>query len=61
MNFWLFSFVSFIGRGGRFLMVAGILKLFGAKARNFLERHFDLAALILLILLIGGFIILKFL
>ena len=61
MNFWLFSFVSFVGRGGRFFMVAGILKLFGAKARTFLERHFDLAALILLILLIGGFVVLKFL
>ncbi len=59
MQFWLFLFVSLVGRGGRFLLVAGILRLFGAPVKHLLERHFDLAALAFLVLLIGGFAVLR--
>ncbi len=61
MGFWLFLLVSMIGRGGRFLAVAIILRIFGAPVRHILERHFDLAALVFLVLLIGGFAILRLL
>ncbi len=33
--------------------------LFGARVRETLERHFDLAALLFLILLLGGFVVLR--
>ena len=54
-----FLLVSLIGRAGRFLLVAVILRLFGTPVRRTLERHFDLAAILFLILLLGGFLALR--
>jgi membrane protein YqaA with SNARE-associated domain len=54
-----FVLVSFLGRGARFFLVAAILRLFGPPVRRTLERNFDLAALLFLVLLVGGFLVLK--
>ena len=54
-----FVLVSLIGRGARFVLVAAILRIFGAEVRRRLERHFDAAALLFFVLLIGGFLILR--
>jgi len=59
MSFAPFLVVSFIGRGARFLLVAAILRIFGAEVRRRLEAHFDTAALLFLLLLAGGFLILR--
>ena len=59
MSFAPFVVVSLFGRGARFLLVAGILRIFGAEVRRLLEAHFDAAALLFLALLIGGFLILR--
>jgi membrane protein YqaA with SNARE-associated domain len=56
-----FVLVSLIGRAGRFFLVAAILRVFGAKVREVLERNFDLAALTFMVLLIGGFVVVKYL
>lgn len=61
MVFPMFMFVSMLGRGARFLIVAGILRLFGAPVRRTLETHFDTAALAFVVLLIGGFVVLRLL
>jgi membrane protein YqaA with SNARE-associated domain len=61
MPFAPFILVSAIGRGARFFIVAGILRLFGAPVRRTLEKHFDLAALLFLVLLIGGFLVIRLL
>jgi membrane protein YqaA with SNARE-associated domain len=61
MPFGPFVLVSAIGRAGRFLLVAVILRLFGPPIRRLLERHFDLAALLFFVLLVGGFLVLRFL
>jgi membrane protein YqaA with SNARE-associated domain len=58
IGFWPFLMVVAIGRSLRFALVAGLLKIFGAPIRRTLERHFDLAALSFLLLLVGGFILL---
>jgi membrane protein YqaA with SNARE-associated domain len=55
-----FVIVSAIGRAARFFLVAGLLRLFGAPIRAFLERHFDAMALAFLALLVGGFVVLRF-
>ena len=60
MAFVPFVVVSLIGRAARFLLVAAILRAFGAEVRRQLERHFDAATLLFLVLLIGGFLILRF-
>jgi membrane protein YqaA with SNARE-associated domain len=59
MSFVPFLVVSAFGRAGRFVLVAAILRVFGAPIRRTLEKHFDLAALIFVVLLIGGFLVLR--
>ena len=61
MPFAPFVVVSLIGRAARFLLVAAILRVFGAEVRRQLERHFDAATLLFLVLLIGGFLLLRLL
>ena len=56
-----FFLVSTPGRAARFFLVAGILRIFGRPVRETLERHFDMAALLFLGLLIGGFLVLRLL
>jgi len=61
MAFVPFIVVSAIGRSARFFLVATILRVFGAPVRRILEKHFDLAALLFFVLLVGGFLVLKWL
>lgn len=63
MSFDLIQFVlaSTIGRGMRFFLVAGLIRLFGAKIKPFMERHFELAATLLVVLAILGFVAIKYL
>ncbi|MCU0652218.1 MAG: DedA family protein [Candidatus Omnitrophica bacterium] len=58
----LFTLViaSIIGRTGRFFLVAGALRIFGKKIQDKIEKYFDLFSIVFLILLIGGFILLKY-
>jgi membrane protein YqaA with SNARE-associated domain len=60
MPFWPFVFVSILGRGGRFFIVSAILRIFGPKVRALIEKHFDLAAFLFLVLLLGGFLVLRY-
>lgn len=52
---------SIIGRAGRFFMVAGALRIFGDKIKNVIEKYFDLLSVIFVLLLAGGFLVLKYL
>jgi membrane protein YqaA with SNARE-associated domain len=52
---------SVIGRAGRFFLVAGLLRIFGAKMSGFIEKNFDRLSLAFAALLIGGFVALKYL
>ncbi len=61
MPFGPFVVISLIGRAARFVLVAAILRIFGAQVRRRLEAHFDLAALLFLVLLVGGFLVLRLL
>ncbi len=54
-----FIFGALLGRGLRFFIVAGLLYLCGPKIKVFIERYFNLLSLIFLVLLIGGFILVK--
>jgi membrane protein YqaA with SNARE-associated domain len=56
-----FLLASVIGRTFRFVCVAGFIYLFGAKVKALIEKYFDWVAVIFLILLVGGFLALKFL
>ena len=60
MPFVPFLGISLVGRAGRFFLVATILRLFGPRIRRTLEANFDVAALLFFALLIGGFLVLRF-
>ena len=61
MPFLPFLVTSLIGRAARFLLVAAILRAFGAPIRRLLERHFNAASILFFLLLLGGFLALRLL
>lgn len=52
---------SALGRGARFFIVAGALRIFGKKIADAIEKYFDIFSLIFTALLIGGFLVVKYL
>ena len=60
LNFIIFILCSFLSRGARFYLVAGLLYLYGEKIRIFIDRYFNFLTILFLILLIGGIFIFKF-
>ncbi len=57
----LFILVSAVGRGARFYMVAGLFWWIGPKAVPFIDRYFNLLCVVFVVLLVGGFAVLKLL
>ena len=57
LNIYIFLLASFISRGFRFFILAGLLRLFGKPAKRFIEDNFTLATSIIGILLVLGVII----
>jgi membrane protein YqaA with SNARE-associated domain len=55
-----FILASIVGRGARFILVTGLLYLFGERMRLFIEKYFNLVTVAFFILLVGGFYILKY-
>lgn len=56
-----FILASIVARAMRFYLVAGLLYWFGAPIREFIERRLNLVLMLGLVLLIGGFVAIKFL
>lgn len=52
---------SAIGRSARFFLVATLIYFFGPKIKEFIDKYFNLLTIIFIILLIGGFIVVKYL
>ena len=61
LNLPLFISVAFFARGLRFFLVAGLLKLFGNFIKNLIDRYFNIIATLFFLLLIGSFILIKYL
>ncbi|MDR1480567.1 MAG: DedA family protein [Planctomycetaceae bacterium] len=51
---------SIVGRGMRFYLVASLIFTFGKSVREWIENHFNKLTIIFTILLIGGFIVIKY-
>ncbi len=60
LNLVIFTVVSVIGRGLRFSLVAWLLKQFGEPIRQFIERYLGLLFTVFMVLLIGGFVAVKY-
>jgi membrane protein YqaA with SNARE-associated domain len=56
-----FMVASVIARSMRFYLVAGLLYFFGEPIREFIERRLTLVTTLFVVLLVGGFLALKFL
>ena len=52
---------SAIGRSARFFIVATLIYFFGPKIKEFIDKYFNILTIIFIILLIGGFLIIKYL
>lgn len=52
---------SILGRSGRFFLVATCLYFFGPRAKAILEKHFEWITLALFVLLVVGFLVIRFL
>ncbi len=61
IDFTTFMLVSLLSRSARFFLVAAFIYRFGAPVRTFIERYFNLLSILFFILLIGGFLAIKWL
>ena len=57
----VFTVASVLARGGRFFIVAWLLKKYGAPMKSFIEKNLGWLTVLFLVLLIGGFALLKWL
>lgn len=61
INFAMFILASIISRGARFFLVAWLLWKYGASIKLFINKYFNILALGFTVLLIGGFVLVKYL
>ncbi len=59
INFKVFFIASLVSRTLRFFAVASLIFIFGAKIKSFIDKYFNILAVIFTALLIGGFILIK--
>jgi membrane protein YqaA with SNARE-associated domain len=55
-----FTLASILGRGARFFLVAGLIWKFGVPIKTFIDKYFDWLAILFTLLLIAGFVAIKF-
>ena len=61
INLAVFIFASIVGRGIRFFFVASLFYFFGPKIKKFIDKYFNILAIVFTVLLIGGFFLVKYL
>ena len=59
INFTMFVIASIISRSARFFLLAILIRIFGERIRSFIEKYFNLLAILFTVFLIGGFLIIK--
>ena len=60
INFFMFIIASIVSRSARFFLLGTLIWVFGEKIRSYIERYFNILAILFTIFLIGGFVIIKF-
>lgn len=60
VDFSVFLIASLISRSARFFLISGLIFYFGPSIRTFIDKYFNILTILFTILLIGGFILLKF-
>lgn len=60
VNLLMFSVASIIGRGARFFLVAWLIWKFGPSIKRFIDKYFNLLAIVFTLLIVGGFVLIKY-
>jgi len=60
INFITFILASAVGRAGRFFLVGVLIRWLGPSVKDLLDRYFNLATILFVILLLGGFLVIKY-
>lgn len=61
IDFLVFFIASAISRAARFFLVGWLIYRFGSGIKIFIDRYFNILAIVFTVLLIGGFIAIKYL
>ena len=61
INLGMFIIASVISRSARFFLVAFLIWKYGESIKSFIDKYFNLLAILFTVLLIGGFLIIKYL
>jgi membrane protein YqaA with SNARE-associated domain len=61
INILMFIVASIISRGARFFLVAALIWKYGPQIKSFIDKYFNWLAIAFTVLLIGGFIVIKYL
>ena len=61
LNFGLFMATSIVARAARFFVIAALLWKFGPAIRDFIERRLGLVFIVAVVLLLGGFFLVRYL
>ena len=59
INFFLFIFAGAVSRSVRFFLVGYLIRAYGKPIQSFIEKYFNLLAILFTVFLIGGFLIIK--
>lgn len=60
INLPMFILASIISRSARFFLVAFLIWKFGPQIKSFIDKYFNLLAIAFTVLLIGGFVVIKY-
>ena len=60
LNIFLFIITAIIARGLRFYLLTTLLFIFGEKIKVFIDKYFNILAILFFILLIGSMLLIKF-
>ena len=60
INFILFVIASTLSRSARFFLLSALIWKFGEPMRDFIDKYFNLLAIIFMTLLIGSFFLIKY-
>jgi len=60
ISFNVFIIASAVSRSLRFFLVAGLIYIFGTPIKIFIDKYFNILTIVFTLLLIGGFVIIKY-
>lgn len=60
LSFPVFLLASVLSRGARFFLVAALFYFFGEPIKRFIDKYLEILSVAFLVLLIGGFVVLKY-